>query len=45
MGGGLILLPDFQKEGGLTGPPFLEEVCWERRGDIFQRGVGGAIVT
>ena len=37
-GGGLNLLPDFQKGGGLTGPQFLEGGCWERGGDFFQGG-------
>ena len=32
------------KEGGLTGPQFLEEGCWERGGDFFsgfREDVGG----
>ena len=33
--------PKFSKKGGggLTGPQFLEGSCWERGGDIFQRGM------
>ena len=27
--------------GGLTGPYFLEGVCWERGGDVFERGEVG----
>ena len=34
-GGGLSLLPNFQK-GGLAGPPFLEGGCWKRGGYFFQ---------
>ena len=36
--GGLSLLPNFQKGGDLTGPPFLEGGCWEGGGDFFQGG-------
>ena len=41
---GLNLLPNFQKKkwrkGGLTGTQFLDKVCWEDRGEIFQDGGG-----
>ena len=35
-GGGLNLLPKFQKGGDLSGPQLLEGGCWERGGDFFQ---------
>ena len=36
-GGGVEnLQPNFQKEGGLTGPKLLEGGCWEKGGDFFQ---------
>ena len=38
-GGGLNLLPNFQKEGGLTGPQFLEEVTG-KEGMTFSSGGG-----
>ena len=42
---GLSLQPNFQKGGGgLTGPQFLEEGCWERGSGFFMGG-GGAIFT
>ena len=34
----LSLLPNIQKEGGLTRSQFLEGDCWEREGDFFQGG-------
>ena len=37
--GGVNLLPNFQKGGSLTGPQFLEGVCWERGGWLFSEGV------
>ena len=33
--GGLSLLSNFQKGGGLKGSQFLEGGCWERGGDFF----------
>ena len=38
---GLSLQPNFQKGGGgLTGPQFLEEGCWERGSGFFMGGGG-----
>ena len=40
-GGGLNLLPNLQKGGGMTGPRFLEGGCRERGGEIaiFQQKI------
>ena len=47
LGGGLNLLPNFQKGEGLTGPQFLEGVVGKEGVDIFQGmgdgGGGGAV--
>ena len=37
------LLPNFQKEGGLTGSQFEERVCCERRGDFFRKWRWGGL--
>ena len=31
------------KEGGLTGPQFLEVGCWERVDELFRGGGGGGL--
>ena len=39
-GGGVNLLPNFQKGGGFTRPQFLEGVAGKEGGDLFPRGGG-----
>ena len=43
--GGLNVLPNFLKRGGLTGPQLLERCCCERGGggDLFRGGGGGGV--